>query len=88
MAVYTGRVDPSLFMARLELGMAYLAQMDEEGISLMRDQALLAWQLQPRAISRALKSGSLPLTSIESLLGPAHTAVLVEIKESIGVSVR
>ena len=88
MAVYTGRVDPSLFMARLELGMAYLAQMDEEGISLMRDQALLAWQLQPRAISRALKSGSLPLTSIESLLGPAHTAVLVEIKESIGVPVR
>jgi hypothetical protein len=88
MAVYTGRVDPSLSMARLELGIAYLARMDEEGISLMRDQALLAWQLQPGAMSRALKSGSLPLTSIESLLGPAHGSVLVEIKESIGVPVR
>jgi hypothetical protein len=88
MAVYTGRVDPSLFMARLELGFRYLQHMDDEEVSLMRDQALLAWQLLPRELSGALQSGNLPAESLEYLLAPAHGEVLFEIMESIGGAAR
>ena len=88
MAVYTGRVDPSLFMARLMLGMSYLPRMDEEGVALMRDQALLAWQLQPREVTRALNSGALQFSRIEYLLLGAHSDVLAEMEASLGGAVR
>jgi len=101
MAIYTGRVDPSLFMARLMLGMSYLSKMDEEGVgmsylskmdeegvALMRDQALLAWQLQPRAVTKALKSEALRISQIEYLLAGAHSDVLAEMEASLGGAVR
>jgi hypothetical protein len=88
MAVYTGRVDPSLFMARLLLGISYLPKMDGEGIDLMRDQALLAWQLQPREVTMALKSGTLEFSRIEYLLAGAHSDVLAEMEASLGGAVR
>jgi hypothetical protein len=88
MAIYTGRVDPSLFMARLMLGMSYLTRMDEEGVALMRDQALLAWQLQPRAVTKALKSEALRISQIEYLLAGAHSDVLAEMEASLGGAVR
>ena len=88
MAVYTGRVDPSLFMARLLLGMYYLPGMGQEGIALMRDQALLAWQHQPREVTKALKSGALPFSQIEYLLIGAHSDVLAEMEASLGGAVR
>ena len=88
MAIYSGRVDPSLFMARLILGMSYLTRMDEEGVALMRDQALLAWQLQPRAVTKALKSEALRISQIEYLLADAHSDVLAEMEASLGGAVR
>jgi len=88
MAVYTGRVDPSLFMARLLLGMSYLPRMGQEGIALMRDQTLLAWQLQPREVTKALKSEALRFSQIESLLVEAHSDVLFEMEASLGGAVR
>ncbi len=88
MAVYTGRVDPSLFMARLMLGMSYLPGMDEEGVALMRDQALLAWQLQPREVTKALKNGALQFSQLEYLLLGAHSDVLAEMEASLGGAVR
>ena len=88
MAVYTGRVDPSLFMARLMLGMSYLPGMDEEGVALMRDQALLAWQLQPREVTKALNSGALQFSQLEYLLLGAHSDVLAEMEASLGDAVR
>ncbi len=88
MAVYTGRVDPSLFMARLTLGLSYLPMMDQEGIGLMRDQALLAWQLQPRQVTAALKNNTLLITRMEYLLAGAHSNVLTEMEASLGGDTR
>lgn len=88
MAVYTGRVDPSLFMARLVLGMSYLPGMGEEGIALMRDQALLAWQLQPRQVTEELKSRTLKLERMKDLLASTHSDVLAEMEASLGGAVR
>jgi hypothetical protein len=88
MAIYTGRVDPSLFMARLMLGMSYLPVMDEEASGLMRDQAVLAWQLQPREVTRAINDGLLSLPRLEELLGGTHPVVIAGIKETVDGSVR
>ena len=88
MAIYTGRVEPSMFMTRLMLGLAYLPRMDAEGVAMMRDQVLLAWQLQPREVTRALKDRTLRFAGIEQLLSAAHGGVLSEIKESTGGAVR
>ncbi len=88
MAVYTGRVDPSLFIARLTLGLSYLPMMDQEGIDLMRDQALLAWRLQPREVTGVLKSKALMMTRMEYLLADAHGNVLADMEESLGGAIR
>ena len=88
MAIFTGRVEPSMFMTRLALGLAYLPRMDGEGQAMVRDQVLLAWQLQPRELGRALKTGQLRLSALEPLLAGAHEAVLDEIREAAGGAAR
>ena len=88
MAIFTGRVEPSMFMTRLDLGLAYLPRMDAEGQAMMRDQVLLAWALQQRQLARALKSGELRLAGFETLLADAHEAVLNEIREAAGGAAR
>ena len=80
MAIFTGRVEPSMFMTRLRLGLSYLSRMDSEGTSMMRDQVLLAWQFQRGQLLRALKDGTLEMHPIEQLLSGVHNDVLAEIK--------
>ena len=75
-------------MARLLLGMSYLQLMDAEATGLMRDQALLAWQVQPRNVTRAIRAGSLSMSRLEQLLSAAHGEVMVEIRESVNGVVR
>ena len=84
MAIYTGRVEPSLFRSRLALGLAYLPRMDGEARALMRDQLLLAWDMQRNDIAGALKRGELPLRPVEDLLAGIHETVLDEIREAAG----
>ena len=72
MAIFSGRVEPSMLLTRLALGLAYLPRMDGEGQAMMRDQVLLAWQLQPRELARALKAGELRLAGFVTLLAGAH----------------
>jgi hypothetical protein len=55
---------------------------------MMRDQVLLAWQLQPRELARALKAGELRLAGFETLLAGAHESVLDEIREAAGGAAR
>ena len=88
MAIYTGRVDPSLLMARLMLGLSYLPVMDAEASGLMRDQAVLAWQLQPLEVTRAIKEGALSFSKLEELLGETHGEVIAGIRESVDGAVR
>jgi hypothetical protein len=58
--------------------------MDGEGQSMMRDQVLLAWQLQPQQLARALRAGEVRLSAMEPLLAEAHPAVLQEMREVAG----
>lgn len=88
MAVYTGRVDPPLMVSRLGLGLRYLADMDEEGQGVMRDQVLLTWQMQPRDLANAIKDRDIVMGSLEYLLEPAHKSELQAIRESVDGAVR
>ena len=80
MAVYTGRVEPSMFMARLVLGLSYLPRMDAEGVAMMRDQVLLAWQFQRRQVIRAIRNKEIRMAPLEQLLAGAHDGILEEIR--------
>jgi hypothetical protein len=84
MSVYTGRVEPGLLLTRLRLGYARLGQLDGEGRGLLRDQTMLAWRLQPREVTLALKRGELDLPRVASLFGPADADVLREMQETLG----
>jgi hypothetical protein len=88
MAIFTGRVEPSMLLTRLALGLAYVPRMDGEGRAMMRDQVLLAWELQPREVTRALRAGELRPAGFETLLAGAHQAVLDEIREAAGGAAR
>jgi len=69
MSIFTGRVEPTLLVPRLELGYAYLPGLDEETVALLRDQTLLAWRVRERDFRRAVSSGRLDLSRVESVLG-------------------
>ena len=88
MAIYTGRVEPSMFLTRLALGLAYMPRMDGEALAMLRDQVLLAWQLQPRLLANALKNGDLRLDPLVQLLTGAHDTVLEDIREAAGGAAR
>ena len=82
MSIYTGRVEPSLLMTRLDMGFTYLPRMDGEATALLRDQLVLAWQMMPRDITRGIKSGSLDWVPVESLLSDSHPDLLQQIQEA------
>jgi hypothetical protein len=88
MSVYAGRVEPGLLLTRLRLGYARLGQLDEEARGLLRDQTMLAWRLQPREVTLALKRGELDLARVANLFGPADADVLQEMKETLGEDAR
>ena len=69
LSILTGRVEPTLLLPRLELGLLYADALDEESRALLSDQALLAWRTQERAFRRALDEGRLDLSRLESVLG-------------------
>lgn len=83
MAIYTGRVEPSMFMTRLTLGLSYLPRMDGEGRAMMRDQVLLAWQLRRSEMQRALRENTIKFAAVEQLLTGAHDGTLDEISNGI-----
>ena len=88
MAVLTGRVEPSMFMTRLALGLAYLRSMNDAQKNMVRDQLLLAWKMQPHAVKRALKDKELKMEPVETLLAGTHSVTLQELREVLDGPVR
>jgi hypothetical protein len=88
MAIYTGRVEPMHLMSRLALGYALVSVLDDEGIRLLRDQTVLAWQHRQREFAGALKDGSMDFRRIQAVLEQSHPDVLLEMEEALGDAVR
>jgi hypothetical protein len=83
LSILTGRVEPTLLLPRLELGLIYAGALDEESRALLSDQALLAWRTQERAFRRALDEGRLDLSRLESVLG-SRSETIVDALENPG----
>ena len=80
MSILTGRVEPTLMLSRLELGLRYLAVMDAEGIRLLRDQAVLTWTIQQRDMLKRIKSGSLSFDLLREVLSGNNEAIVIEVE--------
>ena len=80
MSVLTGRVEPTLMLARLELGLRYFAGLDNESIALLRDQAVLSWSVQKKQLMRGLASGSLNIELLRELLSGTHQHIIAEME--------
>lgn len=88
MSVYTGRVEPTLQLLRLELMYGLQRHLDADGRRLLQDQTLLVWQLQPRALVRHILSGRIPYDRVADTLAATHPTVLDGIDEVIRGAVR
>lgn len=83
MSIYTGRVEPTLLIGRLELGFTYRAFLDDEALILLREQTLLAWKLQARALANAIREQRVSWQGVAELLGDSDERIVKEMEASI-----
>ena len=84
MSILTGRVEPTLLLPRLELGLRYLGALDAEIIALLRDQAVLTWRVDPRRFTPGGKTcNGWILQQVKSLLGSANAGLIAELEATL-----
>ena len=76
MSILTGRVEPTLMIARLELGLRYLPGLDEEAVSLLSDQVVLTWELHQRQMLQGIESGSLDFDLLREVLSGRNQEII------------
>jgi len=84
MSILTGRVEPTLMLVRLELGLMYFNGLDDEAVSLLRDQAVLTWVVHRREVLKRLESGSLDINMMRAVLSGRHEDILTEMEDHLG----
>ncbi len=84
MAIWSGRVEPTHLIGRLHIGFALQNQLDADGLNLLRDQVLLAWNLKRADFQRALRMGQLNYSRVVALMSSTHPDVVREMEEVLG----
>ncbi|MEJ8566874.1 hypothetical protein [Elongatibacter sediminis] len=80
MSIFAGRMESALFLQRVEIGMAYRTELDEEGSAMLRDQILLAWELRPGSLIQLLARRDPSLAQTRALIGTADPLALAEME--------
>ena len=80
MSILTGRVEPTLMLIRLELGLRHLPNLDEDAVRLLRDQAVLTWTIHKKPMLKRIKSGSPSLDSLREILSENNPAIISEME--------
>lgn len=80
MSIFTGRVEPTLMLARLELGFSYFPALDKEAIFLLRDQAVLTWAIHRVQVLQRLEKGSLDFSLMRELLSGVNDDIIAEME--------
>ena len=80
MSILTGRVEPTLMLIRLELGLMYFNGLDDEAVSLLRDQAVLTWAVHRRAVLKRLESGALNIDRMREVLAGRNEDIIAEME--------
>ncbi len=80
MSIFTGRADATLFAQRLEMGLAHHAYLDAEAVSMLRDQLLLAWRMQPGSLMGVLARWDRDLAVTRPLIDATDPVALAEME--------
>ena len=80
MSILTGRVEPTLMLSRLELGLVYFGGLDDEALLLLRDQAVLTWAVHRREVLKRIKNGSLNIDVLREVLTARHPEIVAEME--------
>jgi len=80
MSILTGRVEPTLMLPRLELGLRYLHSMDDSTLHLIHDQVLVTWKIQQRTMLERIQSGFLSLDMLGQVLTENDEAIVADIE--------
>ena len=80
MSILTGRVEPTLMLTRLELGLRHLPALDQEAFRLLSDQAALTWTTQQRAMLIHFESGLLSLDMLREVLSESNPVIISEME--------
>lgn len=83
MSVFTGRTQASLLNRRVEIGLAFFNELDQEGILMLRDQLLLAWRIRPGALARILLRRDRDLAVTRRLVLDTDPATLAEMEAQL-----
>jgi hypothetical protein len=83
MSVFTGRTYSTMLAPRAGVALPYLEFMDAETRSMLRDQLLLAWSLQPNELLRELKARDPALAKTRELIAALAPAALAEMEVRI-----
>lgn len=84
MAIWSGRVEPTHLIGRLQIGFALQRHLDEVSLGLLRDQALLAWNLKQHEFISAIRSNKLQRARVEALMRDSHPDVVREMEAVLG----
>lgn len=80
MSVFTGRTYSTLYTRRVEIGLAFLDQLDEEGRAMLRDQVRLAWKLHPGGLMQVLSRRDPGLRQMRNLLAGADPLIITDME--------
>ena len=83
MSIFTGRTNASLLNRRVEIGLAFFGDLDNEGISMLRDQLLLAWRIRSGALVPVLARRDQELAAVRALLADNDPTTLAEMEERL-----
>ncbi len=84
MSIVTGRVEPTLMLSRLELGLEYLAGLDQESVLLLRDQLVLTWVMHKKTMLRQLRDGTLDFAVMRDVLSVHEQDIIAEMEAYLG----
>jgi hypothetical protein len=80
MSILTGRVEPTLMLTRLQLGLSYLPALDEETALLLSDQAVLTWTMYQGQMLGLITNGSLDFERLRDLLSNRSQDIISEME--------
>ena len=84
MSILAGRVEPTLMLARLKLGLEYLPGLDRETVFLLRDQVILTWAIDKKTMLSRLRNGTLDFVLLRDLLSGHHNDIVAEMGAYLG----
>jgi hypothetical protein len=80
MSVFTGRAHSTLFVRRVEIGLAYRSWLDDEGLAMLRDQLRLAWTVRPGPLAGALARQDRELAAVRDILQGSDADMLADLE--------